>query len=118
MIALYLMGCIVAGLAQGVEYVRYLLRNDPVIGKASQCLFKGLTLSFIGGVMSGNQLRQQLSVLAQLENCSGGIGAEVALSQRSKLDELHIMNAQKSEIDTSKHPPNLATINRRSEQSA
>ena len=105
--ALDLVGRAVPRLAQRVEHVRDLLRDDPLVGEAPQRLLEGLALSLIGALAGRDLLGQQLRELAQLEDGRGRVVAEVTLRQRGKLDQLRVVNAQERKVGAGQHPPAL-----------
>jgi len=69
----------VAVLAQGVEDVRCLLRNDAFIRQPAQRFLEGFPLTPVERVVGSDQLRQKLGELPQFDDGGGRVLAEIPL---------------------------------------
>ena len=73
----------VSNLAESVKHICRFLWNDPLVGKAAQCLFKGFPFAKVDCMTGSYLLGKQFCKLTKLENACGWVFTEIALRQRS-----------------------------------
>src|SRR5262249_49389673 len=86
-----LMSRFVARLAQRMEKIGRLFRDDSIIGEPAESVVKGLAVAVVEGVMGGNPVAQKLGELAQLENRRRWVLAKISFGEGSEAHQLCVM---------------------------
>ena len=88
----------IAHLAERMENVGCLLRDDALIGKAAQRLLEALPFVSVECMMSSDEFSEQLGQLPELDDSRRRVGAEVAFAQPTQHCQTGVVSLQEPKI--------------------